>query len=140
MTEAHPTKYLLARYFFLFLGSLQWIASGMIFFTFPNTLKNQYASLIFFTLGVIFLILFLFVIEKLKRVAIGKKNFMVLRGKGKQKFAKENVKTLQLIPFVNLYRLKLKGHKKAIYFFPPKNVNPLYGILSDYSPKKVKNF
>ena len=135
MVEANPLKFYLARYFFLVLCLLQWLVSGIILFTYPSTLKNQYASLLFFTLGAVLFVVFLVIKEKVKRVAVGKKKLVVITPSGKQKVEWDEVKSLEIVPFFNLYHLKLKGRKKGIYFFPSRNVNPAYGLLGGDTSK-----
>lgn len=135
MVEASPFKFYVARYFFLVLCLLQWFVSAIILFTYPATPKNQYASLFFFTLGAILFVVFLIIKEKVKRVAVGKKKLVVITPGKKQKIEWDEVKSLKLVPFFNLYRLKLKGRKKGIYFFPSKNVNPAYGLLGGDTSK-----
>lgn len=135
MVEANPLKFYMARYFFLVLCLLQWLVSAIIVFTYPATPKNQYASLLFFTLGAILFVVFLIIKEKVKRVAVGKKKLVVITPGKKQKIEWDEVKSLKLVPFFNLYRLKLKGRKKGIYFFPSKNVNPAYGLLGGDTSK-----
>lgn len=135
MVEANPLKFYVARYFFLALCLLQWLVSAIILITYENTLKNQYAALLFFTLGAILFVVFLIIKEKVKRVAVGKKKLVVITPGKKQKIEWDEVKSLKLVPFFNLYRLKLKGRKKGIYFFPSKNVNPAYGLLGGDTSK-----
>lgn len=135
MVEANPLKFYVARYFFLVLCMLQWLVSAIILFTYPATPKNQYASLLFFTLGAILFVVFLIIKEKVKRVAVGKKKLVVITPGKKQKIEWDEVRSLKLVPFFNLYRLKLKGRKKGIYFFPSKNVNPAYGLLGGDTSK-----
>lgn len=135
MIEANPLKFYVARYFFLVLCLLQWLVSAIILFTYESNLKNQYAALLFFTLGAILFVLFLIIKEKVKRVAVGKKKLVVITPGKKQKIEWDEVRSLKLVPFFNLYRLKIKGRKKGIYFFPSKNVNPAYGLLGGDTSK-----
>ncbi len=135
MIEASPFKFYVARYFFLVLCLLQWLVSAIILFTYPSTLKNQYAALLFFTLGAILFVLFLIIKEKVKRVAVGKKRVVIITPGKKQKVEWDEVKSIKLVPFFNLYRLKIKGRKKEIYFFPSKNVDPAYGLLGEDTSK-----
>jgi hypothetical protein len=39
------------------------------------------------------------------------------------------VKSLKLTYF-NLYKLKIKGKRNTIYFFPSKNIDPAFGLLA----------
>ena len=36
----------------------------------------------------------------------------------------------QLIPFFNLYKLKLRGKRNPIYFIPAKNIDPAFGLMA----------
>lgn len=135
MIEANPLKYFVARNFFLVLSLLQWIIATAIFFTYPATLKNQYAALIFFTLGSVLFVAYLIIKEKIKRVAISKKKIVVINRGKKQKIEWDEVRSLKIVPFFNIYRLKIKGKKKGIYFFPSKNIDPAYGLLGEDTSK-----
>jgi hypothetical protein len=135
MVEANPLKFYVARFFFLVLCLLQWLVSSHILITYPSSLKNQYAALLFFTLGAVLFVIFLIIKEKVKRVAVGKRKLVIITPGKKQKITWGEVKSLELVPFLNLYRLKLKGKKKCIYFFPYRNVNPAYGILGGDTSK-----
>jgi hypothetical protein len=135
MIEANPLKFYVARYFFLGMCLLQWLVSATILYTYPSTMKNQYAALLFFTMGALLFVLFLFIKEKVQRVAVGKKKLVVISSGRKQKIEWDDVKSLKLVPFFNMYRLKLKGRKKSIYFFPSKNINPAYGLLGGDTSK-----
>jgi hypothetical protein len=135
MIEANPMKFYVARYFFCLLALLQWVVASVLYFNYPPVLKNQFAALFFFTMGAILFVLYLIVREKVRRVAIGKKKIVVISNNKKQKIEWSEVRSLKLIPFINMYRLKVKGRKKGIYFFPSKNVNPVYGLLGDDTSK-----
>lgn len=135
MIEANPIKYFVARYFFLALCLMQWLIAAVIFFTYPATLKNEYAALVFFTLGALLLVVYLIIKEKIRRVAVSKKKIIVINGSKKQKIDWDEVRSLNLVPFLNMYRLKIKGKKKGIYFFPSKNIDPAYGLIGKDTSK-----
>lgn len=135
MIEANPLKYYLARYFFLALSLIQWLITSVIFFTYPPSLKNQYAALVFFTLGALLLVVYLVIKEKIKRVAVSKKKIVVLNGGKRLKINWDEVRSLKLVPYLNVYRLKIKGRKKCVYFFPSKNIDPAYGLISKDTSK-----
>jgi hypothetical protein len=135
MIEANPVKYFVARYFFLALCIMQWLIAAVIFFTYPATLKNEYASLVFFTMGAILMVVYLIIKEKIRRVAVSKKKIVVINGSKKQKIDWNEVRSLNLVPFLNMYRLKIKGKKKGIYFFPSKNIDPAYGLIGKDTSK-----
>jgi hypothetical protein len=130
MKEASPTKFYFAKYFFLALGSLQWIVGGVVLLRFGNTGKNQFASLIFFTLGLLFLAVFLFITDRIKRVAVGKNKIVVFEGAHNSRFEWPEVKSLNVVPFFNLYKLRIKGKKRSIYFFPSRNIDPAFGLMT----------
>lgn len=132
--QASPLKFYLAKYFFLALSILQWTIAVSIFLGFEQSLKNQYAALYFFTLGALMFVIFLVISDKIKRVALGKKKVVVMDGSKKQKIEWTQISELKLIPFFNLYYLKQKGKKKGIYFFPSKNIDPIFGLLAKESP------
>lgn len=135
MIEANPVKYFMARYFFLALCLLQWLIATVILLTYPATLKNQYVALVFFTIGALLLVAFLVIKEKIRRVAVSKKKIVVINGAKKQKVSWDDVRSINLVPFLNMYRLKIKGKKKSIYFFPSKNIDPAYGFIGKDTSK-----
>lgn len=132
--QASPLKFYLAKYFFLALSILQWTIATAIFLGFEQSLKNQYVALYFFTLGALMFVIFLVISDKIKRVALGKKKVIVIDGSRKQKIEWTQISELKLIPFFNIYYLKQKGKKKGIYFFPSKNIDPIFGLLAKESP------
>lgn len=130
MVEASPLKFYFAKYFFLAFGVLQWLVSGAILISFPFTAKNFFAALVFLTTGMIFLFAFSIIADKIRRVAVGKNKIVVIEGDRNVRFEWPEVKTLKIIPFFNLYKLKIRGKKRAIYFFPSHNIDPAFGLLS----------
>ena len=130
MMEANPVKFYLAKYFFLAFALIQWLLSGIILLRFEFTSKNFFVALIFVTLGLIFFFLFLIITDKIRRVAIGKNKIVVIEGERNIRFAWPEVKSLKIIPFLNLYRLKIKGKRNTIYFFPSRNIDPAFGLLA----------
>lgn len=133
--QANPAKYFLAKYFFLGLSMIQALIAVVILVKMESTLKNQYASLLFFTLGALFFVAFLIIKEKVRRVAVGKKKLIIINSSKKQKVEWSDVNSLEIIPFINMYRLRLKGKKKGIYFFPTRNIDPAYGLLGEDNSK-----
>src|SRR5688572_586008 len=101
MIEANPIKFYVARYFFLVISVLQWLVAGMIYVSYPATLKNQYAALFFFTMGALLFVLFLIIKEKVRRVAVGKKKLVVIEASKKQKFTWDEVRSLKIVPYIN---------------------------------------
>ena len=147
MVEASPLKFYFAKYFFLAFGLLQWFVSGAILISFPFTAKSFFGALIFLTTGMIFIFAFSLIADKIRRVAVGKNKIVVIEGDRNIRFEWPEVKTLKIIPFFNLYKLKIKGKKRAIYFFPSQNIDPAFGLLSkdtsqmgDVVAKRKKEF
>jgi hypothetical protein len=147
MVEANPIKFYLARFFFLAFAIIQWLVGTIILLRFEFTNKNFFVSLIFFTLGLVFVAIFLVLNDKIKRVAVGKNKIVVIDGERNTRFDWPEVKSLKLIPFFNVYKLKVRGKRNPIYFFPSKNVDPAFGLLAkdtsrmgEIVEKKKKDF
>lgn len=141
MEEANPVKFYLARYFFLALSALQGLASVLMLIQFEDTLKNRFAALVLLTFALIFFSLHMLVARRIKRVAISKKKIEVINPAKVKSYDWSEVKSIKLIPFFNLYSLKLKGKRNKIYFIPNTNTEILFGLFSDPSdliPKKVR--
>lgn len=130
MVEASPVKVFLARYFFLGLALIQWLVTIALLIRFPATNKNIFAALLFLTLGSLFYVLYLMFGSRIKRVAISKKKIVVIGKRRNVRFDWPDVKSLTIVPYFNLYRLKVKKKKRPIYFFPSKNIDPPYGFIT----------
>jgi hypothetical protein len=130
MIEASPVKFYLAKFFFLGFACIQWLVAGILLIQFSFSNKNFFISLVFITLGLIFFYIFLLVNDKVKRVAIGKNKIVIIDGDKNSRFSWPEVKSLKIIPFFNLYKLKLRGKKNCIYFFPARNIDPAFGLLA----------
>ncbi len=135
MVEASPVKVFLARYFFLGFAFIQWLVATALLVRFPATNKNIFTTLVFITLGMLFFTLYLVVSARIKRVAVGKNKIVIIEGDRNIRFDWPEVKSLKIVPFFNLYRLKIKGKKKPIYFFPSKNIDPPYGFMTKDTSK-----
>lgn len=135
MVEANPAKFYFAKYFFLGFAFIQWIVAASLLLRFEFSAKNFFISLIFFTLGLTLLIIFSIVSEKIKRVAIGKNKIVILEGHRNTRFEWPEVKSIKIIPLVHLYKLRIKGKKDPIYFFPSENIDPAFGILAKDTSK-----
>lgn len=129
MVEASPVKFYFAKYFLLAFGILQWLVSFTIFFGYPISAKNFLGFLVFFTIGLIFFFLFFLVNDKFRRVAVGKNKIVVIEGNRNVRFEWPEVKSLTIVPYFNVYKLKIRG-KKPIYFFPSHNIDPAFGLIS----------
>ena len=128
MKEASPVKFYFAKYFFLAFGLLQW-SCGMLLFLRGEAEKNKRAALIFFVLGLMFVALYFLIAAKLKRVAISKKRVTIIDNDKTDHYEWPEVKSIKLVPYFNLYKLKLRGKKERIYFLPDHNIEPLFGLF-----------
>lgn len=135
MVEANPVKYYFAKYFFLGLSILQWLLSAVILFQRPFSVQLFFVALLFLTIGSICFVFFMVITDKMRRVAVGKNKIVVIEGNRNVRFGWPEVKSLKLVPYFNLYRLKLKGKKGFIYFFPSQNIDPAFAMLSKSSAK-----
>ena len=135
MIEANPVKYYLAKYFFLAFGCVQLLLSFVILVRFDLTPKNFFAAMLFFTIGLTLVFIYFLINEKVRRVAIGKNKIVVIEGDRNVRFAWPEVKSLKIIPFFNLYKMKIKGKRNSIYFFPSRNIDPAFGLLAKDTSK-----
>ncbi len=147
MVEANPAKFYFAKYFFLGFAFIQWIVAASLLLRFEFSAKNFFISLIFFTLGLILLITFSVISNKIRRVAIGKNKIVILEGHRNTRFEWPEVKSLKIIPLLHLYKLRIRGKRDSIYFFPSENIDPAFGILAkdtskmgDIVEKRKKDF
>lgn len=130
MVEANPFKFYFAKYFFLAFGLLQWMVALLIFIRLDSSAKGIFGSLVFFTVGLLMIFFYLLFSDKVKRVAIGKNKIIIIEGQRNYRFEWPEVKSLKLIPVFNLYKLRLKGKKGNIYFFPSKKIDPAFGLMA----------
>lgn len=135
MKEANPAKYHLARFFFLGLSFIQFAVCVAFAIRFGTDGKNIGIIVLFLLLGMLCLFTFFLVVNKVKRVAVGKNKIVIIRGKAHQRYNWNEVRTLCLIPFFNVYKLEIKGRAGAIYFFPSKNIDPAFGLLAKDTTK-----
>lgn len=139
MKEASPVKYYFAKYFFLAFGLLQWLCGVLLLVD-----KSIAASLLFFAIGLIAFVLYGMIASRLKRVALGKNRIAVTYGDQTLHYEWPEVKWIRAIPFVSVYRLKLRGKKDHIYFLPRQQDIPLFGLytpepeLADVLRRKLK--
>ena len=128
MKEASPVKFYFAKYFFLAFGLLQW-SCGTLLFLRVEAEKNKQAALVFFVIGLTFIALYFVIAARLKRVAISKKRITIIDNDKTDHYEWPEVKSIKLVPYFNLYKLKLRGKKDRIYFLPDHNVEPLFGLF-----------
>lgn len=141
MEEANTAKYYLARYFFLALSVLQGLATALMLIQFEASDKNRIAALVLFTIGMIFFSLHVLLARKIKRVAIGKKKLAIINPHKVKEYNWSDVKAIKLLPFLNMYSLKLRGKRSKIYFLPASDTSAMFGIFSsesDLIPKKTR--
>ena len=141
MEEANLVKYYLARYFFLALSVLQGLATALILLQLEDSHKNNIAALVMFTAAMVFFSLHLLIASKIKRVVISKKKLAVINPRKVKEYDWSDVKAIKLMPFVNMYSLKLKGKRSKIYFLPSTDTSAMFGIFSsdsDLIPKKAR--
>jgi hypothetical protein len=141
MREASLAKFYFTKYFFLALGLLQVLIGALLFVRQGTSLKGQFASMLFFTLGLIFISLYMTVASKIKRVAVSKKKLVVIGRYKNQRYDWDDVKSLRLMPVFNLYSLKVKGKKEKIFFLPTRSTSAIYGLFPsdpDLAFRKVK--
>jgi hypothetical protein len=130
MVEANPVKFYLAKFLFLGFSLVQWLVAATILLRFGFESKNFFVALIFITLGMVFFYIFLVISGQIKRVAVGKNKIVIIEGDRNMRFDWPEVKSLKLIPIFHVYKLKIKGKRNPIYFFPSKNVDPAFGLLA----------
>jgi hypothetical protein len=129
MKEASLVKYYFTKYFFLAFGLLQMSIGGLIYLRQGDYLKGQFAAAVFFTLGLVFVSLFLTVSSRIKRVAIGKKKITIIHPHKSQRYEWDEIKFLRLMPVFNLYCMKIRGKKEKIYFLPSEECDMIYGLF-----------
>lgn len=137
MTEASPVKFYFAKYLFLIIAVMLWIGGGLIIFNWEFTAKTFFVSVVFFTIGLIFLFIFSLISDKIRRVAVGKNKIVILEGHRNIRFEWPEVKSLKIVPFFNLYKLKIRGKKGSIYFFPSRNIDASFGGLMSRDTSKM---
>ena len=133
MVEANPIKFYLAKYFFLVFGSVLWMLALAYVFMFQSD-KHVLIALLYFVLGVVLLSLNAVVSDKVRRVAVGKNKVVIIEDHRNIRFAWPEVKAFKVVPFLNMYRLKVRGKKKSFYFFPSKSIESAFGQLTELSP------
>ncbi len=141
MEEANLVKYYLARYFFLALSVLQGLATALILLQLEDSHKKDIAALLMFTAAMVFFSLHLLIASKIKRVIISKKKLAVINPRKVKEYDWSDVKAIKLMPFVNMYSLKLKGKRNTIYFLPSTDTSAMFGTFSSHSdliPKKAR--
>ncbi|HYC84028.1 MAG TPA: hypothetical protein VEB86_02355 [Chryseosolibacter sp.] len=137
MNETNSLKYYVAKYLFPGLAVLQFLIVAIILGRHGLTISTFFTGLIFFLLGVGFLVMFYVINDRIRRVAIGKHKIVVIERNRNLRFSWPEVKSVKVVPFVNMCRLKIKG-KRSIYFFPSENVFPSFGLTKEIHLKKKR--
>ncbi len=130
MREANLFKYYFVRYFFLAFAAMQAVAATVLLLRFQDSPKNRFAIFVFLTLAMILISIHFIVFSKVKRVAMSKKKIAVITTFKAKQYDWDEVKDLKLLPFLNMYSLKLKGKKNRIYFLPMHDSEALFGMFS----------
>jgi len=130
MREANLFKYYFARYFFLAFATLQAAAALTLLLRFQDSPKNRFAIFVFLTLAMILISIHFLVFNKVRRVAVSKKKIAVITTFKAKQYEWNEVKDLKLLPFLNMYSLKLKGKKSRIYFLPTHDSEAIFGMFS----------
>lgn len=133
MVEANPVKFYFAKYFLLVIALMQWIIGAVLLYRDEFTFFNLIIDSLFIIIGILLVILFVKVSDKIKRVAIGKNKFVVLEGHDNVRFEWPDVKSIQIVPFLNLCKVRFRGKKGNLYFFSTKNLRSALEKLSNHS-------
>lgn len=135
LKQASPVKFYFAKFFFLGFALLQWIVAFGLAVRFNDTPKNTAAIIIFISLGCIFFVIFFFLMEVMRRVAVGKDKVVVIEWGKNLTIKWPEIKSIKLIPVFNVYKMRLKTRRKPIYFLPSKNIEPAYDLLAEDTSK-----
>ena len=138
MKGASLVKFYFAKYFFLAFGLLQWTISIVFMINHGETPKGQWSAFVFFTLGLILITVQIVFATKIKRVAIGKKKVVVFSNGTVSRFEHDEVKSLKLVPAFNIYRMKIRGRKRVVYFLPCDESEVIYGLFPSAIAVKKK--
>lgn len=135
MIETDPVKFYVARFLFLAFAFVQWMVAIAVvaMHAFPD--HEFLIPGLFVSLGFFFLYVFRIVTEKVKKVAIGKNKVVIMEGDRNSRFSWPEVKSVKIVPFLNLYRMKLRGKKNPIYFFPDREIDPALPLMEKNSVK-----
>ena len=133
MVEANPFKFYFAKYFLLVIALMQWITGAVLLYLDEFTFFNLAVDGLFIIVGLLLAILFVKVSEKIKRVAFGKNKFVVLEGHYNIRFEWPDVKSIQIVPFLNLCKVRFRGKKGNLYFFSTENLRSALEKISNHS-------
>lgn len=122
MVEANPLKFYIAKYIFLFFAIVQWTVGGVLMYYDEFTLANVVIVSFFILFGILLLVIFSVVNGKIKRAVVGQRKIVILEESTYLRVEWPQVKSLRILPFINLCRLRIKGKKGSIYFFLAGNI------------------
>ena len=138
MVEANPVKFYLAKYFLLVIAMMTWIIGAVLLYLDEFTVFNLAVDGTFILIGILLVVLFVKVSDRIKRVAIGKNKFVILEGHYNIRFEWPEVKSIRIVPVLNLCKVRFRGKKDSLYFFSTKNVRAALERLSMHSQAKKK--
>jgi hypothetical protein len=86
----------------------------------------------------VFFSLHLLLASRIKRVAISKKKLAVINTNKVKEYDWSDVKAIKLLPFLNMYSVKLKGKRSKIYFLASSDTSALFGLFTSNSGLMAK--
>jgi hypothetical protein len=138
MVEANPVKFYIAKYFFLVFALIQWTIGGMLLFFDRVTVATLVIAFFFFAFGLFLIVLFSIVSERIKRVAVGDRKFVIVEENSTIRFEWPDVKSLRIVPLLNLCKVRIKGRKGTFYFFLAGNIRAAVEALLMQSKSEKK--
>ena len=133
MVEASPVKFYFAKYFLLAIALMVWLIGAVLLYLDEFTFFNLAVDSTFILMGIFLVVLFVKVSEKIKRVAIGKNKFVILEGHYNIRFEWPEVKSIRIVPVLNLCKVRFRGTKEPMYFFSTKNLRSALEKLSRHA-------
>lgn len=140
MVEANPVKFYIARYFLLVMAFIQWSLGILLLYFEGFTMGTVAISVLFFAFGILLVVLNNVVSDKIKRVAVGDEKIVVLEEDHYLRFEWPEVKSLRIVPFLNLCKVKFRGKKGTFYFFLAGNIRSAIERLFNQSKNEKKEF
>lgn len=141
MFEANPLKFYLAKYILLVVALVLWSIGAVLLYLDEFTLPNLALDGLFILTGLFLIGLFLRFSSRLKRVAVGKNKLIILEGHENIRFEWPEIKSLRIVPFFNLCKIKIRGKKGTFYFFVSGSIRSALETLSqNLQERKKKEF
>jgi hypothetical protein len=138
MFEANPLKFYLAKYILLVVALVLWSIGAVLLYLDELTLPNLALDGLFILTGLFLIGLFLRFSSRLKRVAVGKNKLIILEGHENIRFEWPEIKSLRIVPFFNLCKIKLRGKKGTFYFFVSGRIRSALETLSQNLQERKK--